>query len=182
MKLPKRTYKWIGLGLALIAGLAVWLLWWPAMQRAVPAGLPSPATVSAKPAVVESTAPAGELPAETPPPPSPAAVVASPTAAVPAPALASSSSLPTSRSLTAPEQNGNPAEVPPLEERASAPLQPDGLESSARMYAAHAPLRTPEVADPDSATNKKIMQTMVLKALRTNTPEPTQFRRQEDKQ
>jgi hypothetical protein len=33
------------------------------------------------------------------------------------------------------------------------------------MYAAHAPLRTPEVADPDSAANKQIPQTMVLKAL-----------------
>ena len=37
--------------------------------------------------------------------------------------------------------------------------------ATARMYAAHASLRTPEVADPDSAANKKILQTMVLKAL-----------------
>ncbi len=34
-----------------------------------------------------------------------------------------------------------------------------------RMYAAHAPLRVPEVADPDSDTNRKILQTMVLKAI-----------------
>ena len=34
-----------------------------------------------------------------------------------------------------------------------------------RMYAAHAPLRVPEVADPDSAANREILQTMVLKAL-----------------
>jgi hypothetical protein len=33
------------------------------------------------------------------------------------------------------------------------------------MYMAHAPLRTPEVADPDSATNQKVLQTMVEKAL-----------------
>ena len=37
--------------------------------------------------------------------------------------------------------------------------------ATARMYAAHAPLRTGEVADPDSKTNRKILQTMVTKAL-----------------
>gem|GEM_PF-6836219 len=33
------------------------------------------------------------------------------------------------------------------------------------MYAAHASLRAPEVADPDSAANKRILSTMVAKAL-----------------
>jgi hypothetical protein len=42
---------------------------------------------------------------------------------------------------------------------------PAELAATARMYAAHAPLRVPEVADPDSATNKQILQTMVTKAL-----------------
>ena len=34
------------------------------------------------------------------------------------------------------------------------------------MYLAHAPLRTPEVADPDSDSNRKILQAMVEKGLR----------------
>jgi hypothetical protein len=34
------------------------------------------------------------------------------------------------------------------------------------MYMAHASLRTPEVADPDSTTNRQILQTMIAKALR----------------
>lgn len=33
------------------------------------------------------------------------------------------------------------------------------------MYAAHAPLRTPGVADPDSAVNKRILHTMITKML-----------------
>lgn len=34
-----------------------------------------------------------------------------------------------------------------------------------RMYMAHVPLRNPEVADPDSENNRRILQTMVVKAL-----------------
>lgn len=34
-----------------------------------------------------------------------------------------------------------------------------------RMYAAHAPLRAPAVANPDSVQNRQILQTMVNKAL-----------------
>jgi hypothetical protein len=34
-----------------------------------------------------------------------------------------------------------------------------------RMYGAHAPLRTPAVANPDSEQNRRILQTMVTKAL-----------------
>jgi hypothetical protein len=33
------------------------------------------------------------------------------------------------------------------------------------MYAAHASLRTPEVADPDSAANKQALATMLGKSL-----------------
>lgn len=39
-----------------------------------------------------------------------------------------------------------------------------------RMYMAHAPLRTPEVADPDSAANRQILETMVAKALKRSQP------------
>ncbi len=37
--------------------------------------------------------------------------------------------------------------------------------ATVRMIAAHAPLRVREVADPDSASNKEILNTMVQKAL-----------------
>jgi len=50
---------------------------------------------------------------------------------------------------------------------------PAELAATARMYAAHAPLRTPEVADPDSKTNKQILGTMVAKLLaQPATPPP----------
>jgi hypothetical protein len=39
------------------------------------------------------------------------------------------------------------------------------MAATERMYLAHASLRTPEVADPDSASNRQILQTMVEKAL-----------------
>lgn len=39
-----------------------------------------------------------------------------------------------------------------------------------RMYMAHAPLRTPEVADPDSGQNRVILETMVTKALQRSRP------------
>lgn len=45
--------------------------------------------------------------------------------------------------------------------------------ATARMYAAHAPLRTPEVTDPDSAANKRILSTMVMKALNRSAAKPS---------
>ncbi len=39
---------------------------------------------------------------------------------------------------------------------------------SRRMYMAHAPLRVPSVADPDSIENKRIMQIMIAKAISSN--------------
>jgi hypothetical protein len=43
--------------------------------------------------------------------------------------------------------------------------QPGEPVATRRMYAAHAPLRMPEVADPDSGTNRQVLQAMVQKAL-----------------
>jgi hypothetical protein len=39
-----------------------------------------------------------------------------------------------------------------------------------RMYTAHAPLREAEVADPDSAANREVLETMVRKALQRPNP------------
>jgi hypothetical protein len=51
----------------------------------------------------------------------------------------------------------------------SAPQEPPPQSSEVRatraMYMAHAPLRDPAVADPDSEENRQILQTMVEKAL-----------------
>lgn len=38
------------------------------------------------------------------------------------------------------------------------------------MFLAHAPLREPEVADPDSETNRRILEAMVTKALAAPAP------------
>ncbi len=65
---------------------------------------------------------------------------------------------------------GQPAESGATASVASAPLnEPD---ATRRMYAAHAPLRVPEVADPDSETNRQILQTMVQKALQHKASDP----------
>jgi hypothetical protein len=46
------------------------------------------------------------------------------------------------------------------------------MAATERMYLAHASLRTPEVADPDSASNRQILQTMVEKALSSGASGP----------
>jgi|GEM_PF-3778042 len=55
-------------------------------------------------------------------------------------------------------------------ETASAPavarrISPEVVQTY-QMYQAHAPLRTAEVADPDSRSNKRVLQTMMQKAAR----------------
>lgn len=61
-----------------------------------------------------------------------------------------------------------PMSVPPVSGAAAQPQNPEVL-ATRRMYGAHAPLRTPEVADPDSEANRQILQTMVEKALQRTT-------------
>jgi hypothetical protein len=58
-------------------------------------------------------------------------------------------------SATRPPDDGPPPDSPLAREAA-------GTE---RMYEAHAPLRTPDFANADSAANRQVLQTMVLKAL-----------------
>ena len=70
-------------------------------------------------------------------------------------AAASKPASPVAAPAAAPAQP--PAPIPPQ--------QADEVAATARMYLAHAPLRTPEVSDPDSAANRQILQTMVGKAL-----------------
>lgn len=49
--------------------------------------------------------------------------------------------------------------------------------ATARMYAAHAPLREPTVANPDSAENREILRTMAFKALAGPAPTPPSTQR-----
>ncbi|MCH6257919.1 hypothetical protein MLD52_15275 [Puniceicoccaceae bacterium K14] len=60
-------------------------------------------------------------------------------------------------------------EEPTPDDTTVATEQPSSLNQaqieSRRMYAAHAPLREPEIADPNSKTNQKIMQSMISKAI-----------------
>jgi hypothetical protein len=62
-------------------------------------------------------------------------------------------------------------EVPSDEEVA---LAEENGRATARMLAAHASLRTERVADPDSAENRRILQTMITKALAQRAPLPPQ--------
>jgi hypothetical protein len=85
----------------------------------------------------------------------------------PAPFASTNSAAPPAASVAnSPAPNGNPdahesPEVVPPEPAASS----EETAASANMYAAHAPLREPEVADPDSESNKRVLQTMVAKAI-----------------
>ncbi len=62
------------------------------------------------------------------------------------------------------------AAAPVVAPQPSAPA--DEVAATERMYLAHAPLRAPEVSDPDSETNRRILQTMVAKALAVPTAAP----------
>jgi hypothetical protein len=76
-------------------------------------------------------------------------------------AVTASVPVPTSAPSVTPAPVAAPTVTPPP------PVPENEVEAAAtaRMYAAHAPLRTPELADPDSQSNKRILQTMVQKAL-----------------
>lgn len=147
------------LALALAAGL--WLL-----TRPHPVAGPAISPVAQSPAVPTAAAPVS---AETSPPLEP--TVASPVATVsvtPLPAPASATPVPVAAHATTKES-------PPPAIESGAPMLPAEnaaeLAATARMYAAHAPLRAREVADPDSEANKRILGTMVSKLL-TAPPVP----------
>jgi hypothetical protein len=67
--------------------------------------------------------------------------------------------------LTSPEKLPEPPALPP-----APPVNPVEAAATSRMVEAHSPLRIPEIADPDSGSNRQILQTMVQKALQRNAP------------
>ncbi len=144
----------------LLLGLALWYF-----QPPTPAAAPLAQAKPVAPAPVAqseiSSAGQGSAPALAP-------VTSAP---ISAPAPAAIAQLPAPAAPPAPSASA----LQPFSSSALPSPEPQAREeaATARMYAAHAPLRTPEVADPDSAANKRVLSTMVAKALaRPATPPP----------
>lgn len=157
----------IGVGLLTVVGVTVWRLFDGETASAAATMKP---TISQPPAdFAHSTGlpPANASPASVPPSFG-GSVVSSQTAAI------------TSLAAIVTEE-GTPARAPssppaaPADEKESAPAEaesgvdvptrPAEVLGTVRMIAAHASLRAPEVADPDSAANREILQAMIGKAL-----------------
>lgn len=152
---------------AALAGTAFWLLWprknAPVAPHKATAGLPN-ATSPQKDGPNSAPTPtttsvAAQSPAQTTVAP-PLTVPGLPTAS--AVASGKSTVASTSPSASSPTAVATPAPVISPVER------PEEIAATARMYAAHESLRTPEEADPDSKSNKRILQTMVIKVLARN--------------
>lgn len=60
---------------------------------------------------------------------------------------------------------GTPGASAPATPATPVSLAEQQIVGTHRMYLAHAPLRAAEIADPDSASNRRILQRMVSKAL-----------------
>ena len=87
------------------------------------------------------------------------------------PVVAVTSAQPLASSSSAARQPSQPPS--PLAEDTSEPTKtPPEMASTMNMYLAHAPLREPEVADPDSVTNRRILATMVQKAISNASANP----------
>ena len=142
----------IGLMAVVAVGLGWWLLTCGGPGTA-PLATAAPVPRAAAPAAV--VAPAGQ-PAPTPEPAAPAVAAAPVAAAVPV----------VVKALPLPPAVAVPVPVPVTAEPLPLPVVPiDEVAATERMYLAHASLRAPEVADPDSETNRRILETMVTKAL-----------------
>lgn len=66
--------------------------------------------------------------------------------------------------ITAPVEYGTNQSGEPIDPATYVPEGRPQVVASYNMYEAHAPLRHREVADPDSDSNKQILEAMVLKA------------------
>lgn len=124
------------LGLVLV-GIIVGLIYWPTHESLETPQAFAPPTVE-RPTQSQKTETAS-------------VVLALPTA-VPAPAVRL---LPSVATIA----------VPPGPDTALQSPLPAEVAATRRMYGAHAPLRTPEVSDPDSEQNRLILELMVRKAL-----------------
>lgn len=159
MKSRSKFYLFAGFGVSVAALVIYLLVSQPENQK--PATAPARSTATTVPNLDPKDA---------------AASVASTEKTVSTPS-ASTSSAPRATSMVPPPVS-LPAEVVANEEKpvnenaatavvpvsSSTSLPPESI-ATRRMYMAHASLRTPEVANPDSEANRRILQTMVTKAL-----------------
>ena len=125
-----------------------------------PAHLAQPAPTDARP---ESPSTASTPPVSVPTPATAHSTAkASPAPAAPTPvaATAAPAASPTSAS------SGTPGAPATHADKRESPE----VTATRRMYGAHASLRSPELADPDSETNRRVLQTMVEKALSRQNP------------
>jgi len=153
---------------AILAGLALWYflakpagpLTAPVAQK--PIAAPAPVLAATKPAN-ESTpatvAPKRAAPAATALATSPVPVA---TPVLPQPAAPAASIAPEKKAPAA------PAIISPT----AAKLSAGEVAASRRMYMAHAPLRAPAVANPDSPENQRIFNTMVKNTLNRAKSDP----------
>jgi hypothetical protein len=134
-----------------IVGAGIWLSF---RERSEAAGSTPITAIPPRNAQPEhAVAPAAAVPSETSAP----SVIS--TAGTPTPALSASVANPVpSVAPTAAATPTQPSAAGPVPQSAE-------VRSTRAMYMAHAPLRAPAVADPDSEQNRQILQSMVTKAL-----------------
>lgn len=147
MRARRSKSLFLGIAAMTVAALAWWLFFRAAKPSAPVAQAPQPAA----PVVVAPPSPVADATEAVAPVPT-APVAMPPVAVAPVPvAVIAPSAVPAAPSAM--------PVAPP------SPARFDEDAASRRMYLAHAPLREPEVADPDSEANRRILQTMVTKAL-----------------
>lgn len=159
MKSRSKLYLYAGFG-ASVAALVIYLsVSQPDNQKPAPAPKHSTAIAAPKANPTEGSLPVASVEKTLPKPSepstgSPAAISANP------PPTSSPAQLAANEEKPAPD---NPSTAS-ASVAGSTSLPPESI-ATRRMYMAHASLRTPEVSNPDSETNRRILQTMVTKAL-----------------
>jgi len=155
----RRVALAILIGLAVLGGFL--LLTRTRHPQASPVDSSARATVAA-PTVSEPAKPTPHE-ATVAPTPAPAPVAAAPLPVNRTPPPARVAASPVAVARPAPVSLQPPATPPPP--AADATSTDREVIATRRMYLAHAPLRTPEVSDPDSAGNRKVLSSMIFKAL-----------------
>lgn len=159
-----RRYLWAGVSVV----LASVLIWWLRLEEPPIAPIetgPTTTATAAESPVASTPVVASEVSA---PVPTTIVKVDAPSLSV----LTATSSAASTAVAAASQSNANNRETTPVEDNAPESVKPIGeVEGTRRMYVAHAPLRVPEVANPDSEANRMILQSMVQKALARAEPE-----------
>lgn len=145
-------------GVATAAG--IWYLLRPHDSATMPPAAPAVTELPAGVDPVPATQPATE---STPAPAAPPQVETA-LATAPVPALAATPPQAIATTLS-------PTPAQPVSSASPATVSPTEL-ATERMIIAHAPLRKPALADPDSPENRQVLQTMLQKALLRNQQPP----------